>query len=79
MNVIFLDYQSLLLFSLLDIFKRHNRNLKCRNRHSLTLLDLSIIFKQSGRHIALSPLVTLSISSLHNLDIEANKFYDRAH
>ena len=29
--------------------------------------------------MALSGLVTLSISSLHNLDIEANKFYDRAH
>ena len=29
--------------------------------------------------MALSSLVTLSISSLHNLDIEANKFYDRAH
>ena len=27
----------------------------------------------------LSHLVTLSISSLHNLDIEANKFYDIAH
>ena len=29
--------------------------------------------------MALSRLVTLSISSLHNLDIEANKFYGRAH
>ena len=29
--------------------------------------------------MALSRLLTLSISSLHNLDIEANKFYDRAH
>ena len=28
--------------------------------------------------MALSRLVTLSISSLRNLDIEANKFYDRA-
>ena len=27
----------------------------------------------------LSHLVTLSISSLHNLDIEANKFYDISH
>ena len=24
-------------------------------------------------------IITLSISSLHNLDIEANKLYDRAH
>ena len=29
--------------------------------------------------MALSRLVTLSISSLRNLDIEANKFYDRTH
>ena len=29
--------------------------------------------------MALSRLVTLSIFSLRNLDIEANKFYDRAH
>ena len=29
--------------------------------------------------MALLRLVTLSISSLRNLDIEANKFYDRAH
>ena len=29
--------------------------------------------------MALSRLVTLSISSLPNLDIEANKFFDRAH
>ena len=29
--------------------------------------------------MALSRLVTLSIASLRNLDIEANKFYERAH
>ena len=29
--------------------------------------------------MALSRLVSRSISSLHNLDIGANKFYDRAH
>ena len=29
--------------------------------------------------MALSRLVTLSISLLRNLDIDANKFYDRAH
>ena len=71
-----------MFFSLLDIHKRNkrsyskrkNRSLKHRNRHSLTLSDLSIILKQSGRHIALSRLVTLFISSLHNLDVEANKF-----
>ena len=75
------------VFSLLDISKRNNRshgkrkngNLKRKNKHVLTLLELSIILKHSGRHMALSRLVTLSISSLRNLDIEANKFYDRAH
>ena len=45
----------------------------------LTLSDLSFTLKHSGRHMALSRLFTLSISSLRNLDIEANKFYDRAH
>ena len=54
-------------------------NLKCKTRHVLTLLDLSITLKHSGRHVALLCVVTLSISSLCNLDIEANKFYDRAH
>ena len=75
------------IFSLLDIHKRNNRshgkrkngNLKRKNKHVLTLLELSIILKHSGRHMALSRLVTLSISSLRNLDIEANKFYDRTH
>ena len=74
-------------FSLLDIRKRNNRshgkrknrNLKRKNKHVLTLSELSIILKHSGRHMALSRLVTLSISSLRNLDIKANKFYDRAH
>ena len=59
--------------------KRKNGNLKRKNKHVLTLSELSIILKHSGRHMALSRLGTLSISSLRNLDIEANKFYDRAH
>ena len=52
---------------------------KRKNKHFLTLFELSIILIHSGRHMGLSRLVTLSISSLHNLDIEAYKFYDRAH
>ena len=75
------------VFSLLDIRKRNNRshgkrkngNLKRKNKHVLTLSELSIVLKHSGRHMALSRLVTISISSLRNLDIEANKFYDRTH
>ena len=74
-------------FYLLDIRKRNsqshgkrkNGNLKRKNKHVLTLSELSIILKHSGLHMALSHLVTLSISSLCNFDIEANKFYDRAH
>ena len=75
------------VFYFIDIRKRNNRshgkrkngNLKRKNKHVLTLSELSIILKHSGQHMALSRLVTLSISSLSNLDIEANKFYDRAH
>ena len=73
--------------SLLDIPKRNKRlqgirksgNLKRKNRHALSLSDLSITLIQSGRHMALSLLVKRSISSLRNFDIEANKLYDRAH
>ena len=75
------------VFSLLDIRKRNNQshgkrkngNLKRKNKHVLTLSELSIILKHSGRHMALSRLVTLSISSIRNFDIEAYKLYDRAH
>ena len=87
MRVTFLDYLILSFFSLFDIRKRNNRshgkrkngNFKHKNKHVLTLSELSIILKHSGRHAALSCLVTVSISSLRNLDIEANKFYDRSH
>ena len=66
-------------FSLLDIRKRNNRshgkrkngNLKRKNKHGLSLSELSIILKHSCRHMALSCLVTLSISSLRNMDIRA--------
>ena len=88
MKVTFLDYLILIgVFSLLDIRKRNKRshgkrknvNFKRKNKHVLTLSELSINLKHLGRHMALSLLVSLSISSLHNLDIEANKFYDKAH
>ena len=52
-------------FSLLEMRKRNNRsydkrkngNLKCKNKHVLTLSELSIILKHSGRRIAINPLV----------------------
>ena len=53
--------------------KRKNGYLKRKNKHVLTLSELSIILKHSGRHMTLSLLVTLSISSLRNLDIETSK------
>ena len=52
---------------------------KRKSRHVLTLSDLSITLKPAGRHMALSRLVTISISSLRILDIEAYKFVDRAY
>ena len=75
------------VFSALDIRKRNkgshgrhkNGNLKRKTKHVLTLSDLSITLKHSGRHMALSHLVILSISSILNLDTEADTFYDRAH
>ena len=50
------------VFSLLDIGKRNNRshgnrkngNLKRKNKHVLTLSELSIVLKHSGRHNAFS-------------------------
>ena len=45
----------------------------CRNK------TFRVSEKKVYCHIALSRLVTLSISSLRNLGIEANKFYERVH
>ena len=63
----------------MNLPKSLNQDLKRKNKHVLTLSEFSIILKHSGRHMAISHIVTLSISSLRNLDIEANKFYNRAH
>ena len=86
-TITFPDYLIFMFFSLLDIRKRNKRshgkhkngNLKRKNKHILTLSGLSISLIHSDRHMALSRLVTRSISSLRNLDIEVNTFYDRAH
>ena len=42
-------------------------------------LRIKYHLKHFGLHMALSRLVTLYVSSLRNLNIEANKFYDTAH
>ena len=76
------------VFSLLDI-RRRNRRSRCKhingnlkrkhkNKTFWTLKDLWKILK-SGRHQLLSKLSSLSIASLHKLDEEPNKFYDRKH
>ena len=87
MKVTFLDYLIVMcFFPLLDIRKsnkrskggRINGNLK-RKTTCFNSFSLSITLKHSGRHMALSSLVTLSVSSLRNLDIQANKFHDRVH
>ena len=58
--------------------KRKNANLKRKHKTVLTLSELNKLLK-CGRHNTLSRLSSLSISSLHKLDEEANKFYDRKH
>ena len=42
--------------------KNANENFKRKNGHRVTLSDLSIILKQSGHHMTLYCLVTISIS-----------------
>ena len=44
----------------------------------LSRFDLNILLN-SGRHQLLSKLASQSMSSLHKLDDEANKFYDGKH
>ena len=73
-------------FSLLDIKRRNKRshgkrkngNFKRKNKTVLSLFDLNILLN-SGRHLLLSKLALLSVSSLRKLDDEANTFYDRKH
>ena len=54
--------------------KRKSRVQKLAN---CTLRDLAAKLDVHGRHYMLSYLSSLPISVLHNLDTEANKFYDR--
>ena len=77
------------VFSLLEFRKRtarsygikKNRNCKRKSRvqklANCTLRDLAAKLDVHGRHYMLSYLSSLPISVLHNLDTEANKFYDR--
>ena len=62
--------------------KRKNGNIKrkiCTEKHiNTSLKDLSIALNNHGRHGLFSFLSSLSISVLHNLELKANKLYDRA-
>ena len=62
--------------------KRKHCNIKCKTcaekRINTSLKDLSISLNNHGRHGLLSFLSSLPISVLRNLELEANKFYDRA-
>ena len=53
--------------------------IKNANITMFQLFQFKYHLKHSGQHMTLSRLVTISISSLRSLDIEANKLYDRAH
>ena len=77
------------LFSLLEFRKRtarshgikKNGNCKRKSRAqklaNCTLRDLAAKLDVHGRHYMLSYLSSFTISVLHSLDTEANKFYDR--
>ena len=73
------------IFSILSLKKRRrrshgrrkNRNIKRKSRVSLSVQDLLHIYKSSGRHILLSRLTTLPISTLRKLDAEADNIYLR--
>ena len=48
-------------------------------RLNISLKDLSLALTNHGRHGLFSFLSSLTISVLRNLELEANKLYDRAH
>ena len=55
----------------------HKRKSRVQKLVNCTLRDLAANLDAHGRHCVLSYLSSLLISVLHNLDTEANKFYDR--
>ena len=92
MKVIFLKCHILMFFSLLECKrrksrshgKRKNGNIKRKTctekRINTTVKDLSIALNNHGRHGLLSFSSSLPLSVLRDLELEleANKFYDRA-
>ena len=85
MKVIFLKCQILMFFSALECKKRKSRSHDKRKngkictekRINTSLKDLSIALNNHGR-VAFSFLSSLPISALRNLELEANKIYNRA-
>ena len=89
-KVIYQKYQILMIFSLLECKRRKSRSHgKCKNgnikrktcaekRINTSLKDLSIALNNHGQHGLLSFSMSLPVSVLCNLELEANKFYDRA-
>lgn len=68
------------IFSILNIRKRKSRshgcrkngNIKRKSRINMSVADLDVILKNSGRHSMLSRLTSLSIKSLKDIDEEAD-------
>ena len=58
--------------------KKQQHQIKRKTCVNTSLKDLSIALNNHGRHGLLSFLSYLPISVLRNLELEANKFYDRA-
>lgn len=75
------------IFSIISISKRKsrshgrrkNRNIKRKSRRIVSLTDLNLICKRSGRHCMLSVLTSLPLHSLKRLDEEADKIVLREH
>ena len=90
MKVIFLKCQILMFCSVLECKKRKSRSHNKRKNGNIkrkfvlkkclntSLKDLSIALNNHGRHSLFSFISSLPISVLHNLELEANKLYDRA-
>ena len=90
MKATFLKCQILMFFSVLECKKRKSRshgkrkngNIKRKicteKRLNTSLKNLSLALTNHGRHGLFSFLSSLPISVLRNLELEANKLYDRA-
>ena len=90
MKATFLECQILMFFSVLECKKRKSRshgkrkngNIKRKicteKRLNTSLKDLSLALTNHGQHGLFSFLSSLPISVLRNLELEANKLYNRA-